>query len=122
MYLYAEGDDLGAIMGNLIDKSYKLMVWVKLDALLLLGDIYFYLSVIGAKRPHIPFFHMEVGNRCKEVCLTEEINRRIVNIISDVNLTYSEHVSRYLSDCRPSKGRIYVIGFPMAEVLQNNLE
>ena len=122
VYMNAVGDDLGATMGNIIDKSYKLMVQIKPDALLVLGDTNSCLSVIGAKRLHIPIFHMEAGNRCKDECLPEETNRRIVDIISDVNLAYSEHARRYLADCGLPKERTYVTGSPMAEVLQNNLE
>ena len=122
VYLDAVGDDLGATMGNIIDRSYKLMVQIKPDAVLVLGDTNSCLSVIGAKRLHIPIFHMEAGNRCKDECLPEETNRRIVDIISDVNLAYSEHARRYLADCGLPKERTYVTGSPMAEVLQNNLE
>ena len=122
LYLDAVGDDLGATMGNIIDKSYKAMVATKPDAVLVLGDTNSCLSVIGAKRLHIPIFHMEAGNRCKDECLPEETNRRIVDIISDVNLAYSEHARRYLSDCGLPKERTYVTGSPMAEVLQNNLD
>ena len=122
VYLDAVGDDLGATMGNIIDRSYKLMVQIKPDAVLVLGDTNSCLSVIGAKRLHIPIFHMEAGNRCKDECLPEETNRRIVDIISDVNLVYSEHARRYLADCGLPKERTYVTGSPMAEVLQNNLE
>ncbi len=121
-YLDAVGDDLGATMGNIIDKSYKLMEAIKPDAVLVLGDTNSCLSVIGAKRLHIPIFHMEAGNRCKDECLPEETNRRIVDIISDVNLAYSEHARRYLADCGLPKERTYVTGSPMAEVLSNNLE
>ncbi len=121
VYLNAVGDDLGATMGNIIDKSYKLMVDIKPDAVLVLGDTNSCLSVIGAKRLHIPIFHMEAGNRCKDECLPEETNRRIVDIISDVNLAYSEHARRYLADCGLPKERTYVTGSPMAEVLSNNL-
>jgi len=116
------GDDLGATMGNIIDKSYKLMAAIQPDAVLVLGDTNSCLSVIGAKRLHIPIFHMEAGNRCKDECLPEETNRRIVDIISDVNLAYSEHARRYLSDCGLPKERTYVTGSPMAEVLRANLE
>ena len=121
VYLDAVGDDLGATMGNIIDRSYKLMVQVKPDAVLVLGDTNSCLSVIGAKRLHIPIFHMEAGNRCKDECLPEETNRRIVDIISDVNLAYSEHARRYLAECGLPKERTYVIGSPMAEVLTANL-
>ena len=121
-YMDAVGDDLGATMGNIIDKSYKAMVATKPDAVLVLGDTNSCLSVIGAKRLHIPIFHMEAGNRCKDECLPEETNRRIVDIISDVNLAYSEHARRYLADCGLPKERTYVTGSPMAEVLSNNLE
>ena len=121
-YLDAVGDDLGATIGNIIDKSYKLMVKVKPDAVLVLGDTNSCLSVIGAKRLHLPIFHMEAGNRCKDECLPEETNRRIVDIISDVNLAYSEHARRYLADCGLPKERTYVTGSPMAEVLTQNLE
>ena len=122
LYLDAVGDDLGATMGNIIDKSYKAMVATKPDAVLVLGDTNSCLSVIGAKRLHIPIFHMEAGNRCKDECLPEETNRRIVDIISDVNLAYSEHARRYLADCGLPKERTYVTGSPMAEVLSSNLE
>ena len=121
VYMNAVGDDLGATMGNIIDKSYKLMVQTKLDAVLVLGDTNSCLSVIGAKRLHIPIFHMEAGNRCKDECLPEETNRRIVDIISDVNMAYSEHARRYLADMGLPKERTYVTGSPMAEVLHNNL-
>ncbi len=121
VYLDAVGDDLGATMGNIIDKSYKLMVSLRPDAVLVLGDTNSCLSVIGAKRLHIPIFHMEAGNRCKDECLPEETNRRIVDIISDVNLAYSEHARRYLADCGLPKERTYVTGSPMAEVLTENL-
>ena len=121
LYLDAVGDDLGATMGNIIDRSYKAMVATKPDAVLVLGDTNSCLSVIGAKRLHIPIFHMEAGNRCKDECLPEETNRRIVDIISDVNLAYSEHARRYPADCGLPKERTYVTGSPMAEVLQNNL-
>ena len=121
-YMDAVGDDLGATMGNIIDKSYKAMVATKPDAVLVLGDTNSCLSVIGAKRLHIPIFHMEAGNRCKDECLPEETNRRIVDIISDVNLAYSEHARRYLADCGLPKERNYVTGSPMAEVLTDNLE
>lgn len=122
LYLDAVGDDLGATMGNIIDRSYKAMVVTKPDAVLVLGDTNSCLSVIGAKRLHIPIFHMEAGNRCKDECLPEETNRRIVDIISDVNLAYSEHARRYLADCGLPKERTYVTGSPMAEVLKDNLE
>ena len=122
LYLNAVGDDLGATMGNIIDRSYKAMVATKPDAVLVLGDTNSCLSVIGAKRLHIPIFHMEAGNRCKDECLPEETNRRIVDIISDVNLAYSEHARRYLADCGLPKERTYVTGSPMAEVLEENLE
>ena len=122
LYLDAVGDDLGATMGNIIDRSYKAMIATKPDAVLVLGDTNSCLSVIGAKRLHIPIFHMEAGNRCKDECLPEETNRRIVDIISDVNLAYSEHARRYLADCGLPKERTYVTGSPMAEVLTENLE
>ena len=122
LYLDSVGDDLGATMGNIIDRSYKAMVATKPDAVLVLGDTNSCLSIIGAKRLHIPIFHMEAGNRCKDECLPEETNRRIVDIISDVNLAYSEHARRYLADCGLPKERTYVTGSPMAEVLTNNLE
>lgn len=121
-YMNAVGKDLGETMGNIIAKSYELMVEIKPDAVLVLGDTNSCLSVIGAKRLHIPIFHMEAGNRCKDECLPEETNRRIVDIISDVNLAYSEHARRYLADCGLPKERTYVTGSPMAEVLHNNLE
>ncbi len=121
VYLNAVGADLGETMGNIIAKSYKLMVEIKPDAVLVLGDTNSCLSVIGAKRLHIPIFHMEAGNRCKDECLPEETNRRIVDIISDVNMAYSEHARRYLADCGLPKERTYVTGSPMAEVLHNNL-
>lgn len=121
VYLNAVGKDLGETMGNIIAKSYELMVEIKPDAVLVLGDTNSCLSVIGAKRLHIPIFHMEAGNRCKDECLPEETNRRIVDIISDVNLAYSEHARRYLADCGLPKERTYVTGSPMAEVLHNNL-
>ena len=121
IYMEAVGDDLGATMGNIIDKSYKVMVETQPDAVLVLGDTNSCLSVIGAKRLHIPIFHMEAGNRCKDECLPEETNRRIVDIISDVNLAYSEHARRYLADCGLPKERTYVTGSPMAEVLHQNL-
>ena len=122
VYLNAVGADLGETMGNIISASYKLMVEMKPDAVLVLGDTNSCLSVIGAKRLHIPIFHMEAGNRCKDECLPEETNRRIVDIISDVNMAYSEHARRYLSDCGLPKERTYVTGSPMAEVLRMNLE
>lgn len=122
VYMEAVGADLGETMGNIIAKSYQLMVDLKPDAVLVLGDTNSCLSVIGAKRLHIPIFHMEAGNRCKDECLPEETNRRIVDIISDVNLAYSEHARRYLADCGLPKERTYVTGSPMAEVLRANLE
>ena len=122
VYMEAVGADLGETMGNIIAKSYQLMVELKPDAVLVLGDTNSCLSVIGAKRLHIPIFHMEAGNRCKDECLPEETNRRIVDIISDVNLAYSEHARRYLADCGLPKERTYVTGSPMAEVLRMNLE
>lgn len=122
VYMDAVGDDLGSTMGNIISASYKLMSQVKPDAVLVLGDTNSCLSVIGAKRLHIPIFHMEAGNRCKDENLPEETNRRIVDIISDVNLAYSEHARRYLAECGLPKERTYVTGSPMAEVLHNNLE
>ena len=121
-YLDAVGSDLGETIGNIIAKSYKLMTEVKPDALLILGDTNSCLSAISAKRLHIPIFHMEAGNRCKDECLPEETNRRIVDIISDVNLAYSEHARRYLAECGLPKERTYVTGSPMAEVLHSNLE
>ena len=121
VYLNAVGKDLGETMGNIIAKSYQLMVEVQPDAVLVLGDTNSCLSVIGAKRLHIPIFHMEAGNRCKDECLPEETNRRIVDIISDVNMAYSEHARRYLADCGLPKERTYVTGSPMAEVLHQNL-
>lgn len=121
VYMDAVGDDLGATMGNIINASYKLMVQIQPDAVLVLGDTNSCLSVIGAKRLHIPIFHMEAGNRCKDECLPEETNRRIVDIISDVNLAYSEHARRYLAECGLPKERTYVTGSPMAEVLHANL-
>ncbi len=121
IYLDAVGEDLGATMGNIIDKSYKLMVQIKPDAVLVLGDTNSCLSVIGAKRLHIPIFHMEAGNRCFDECLPEETNRRIVDIISDVNICYSEHARRYLNASNVAPQRTYVSGSPMAEVLHNNL-
>lgn len=122
IYMDAVGDDLGSTMGKIIDKSYKLMKELKPEAVLVLGDTNSCLSVIGAKRLHIPIFHMEAGNRCKDECLPEETNRRIVDIISDVNLAYSEHARRYLADCGLPKERTFVTGSPMAEVLKNNLQ
>ena len=122
LYLDAVGADLGETMGNIISASYKAMVELHPDAVLVLGDTNSCLSVIGAKRLHIPIFHMEAGNRCKDECLPEETNRRIVDIISDVNLAYSEHARRYLADCGLPKERTYVTGSPMAEVLTENLE
>ena len=121
VYMDAVGDDLGATVGNIINCSYKLMAACKPDALLILGDTNSCLSAIAAKRLHIPIFHMEAGNRCKDECLPEETNRRIVDIISDVNLAYSEHARRYLADCGLPKERTYVTGSPMAEVLHANL-
>ena len=121
VYLDAVGNDLGETMGNIIAKSYELMAAIKPDAVLVLGDTNSCLSVIGAKRLHIPIFHMEAGNRCKDECLPEETNRRIVDIISDVNLAYSEHARRYLADCGLPRERTYVTGSPMAEVLRANL-
>ena len=122
VYMDAVGDDLGATVGNIINCSYKLMVATKPDALLILGDTNSCLSAISAKRLHIPIFHMEAGNRCKDECLPEETNRRIVDIISDVNLAYSEHARKYLADCGLPKERTYVTGSPMAEVLSNNID
>ena len=122
VYMDAVGDDLGATVGNIINCSYKLMVHTKPDALLILGDTNSCLSAIAAKRLHIPIFHMEAGNRCKDECLPEETNRRIVDIISDVNLAYSEHARRYLHECGLPKERTYVTGSPMAEVLHANLD
>ena len=121
IYMEAVGKDLGETMGNIIAKSYQTMTEIKPDAVLVLGDTNSCLSVIGAKRLHIPIFHMEAGNRCKDECLPEETNRRIVDIISDVNMAYSEHARRYLADCGLPKERTYVTGSPMAEVLHNNL-
>lgn len=121
VYMNAVGDDLGATVGNIINCSYKLMTAIQPDALLILGDTNSCLSAIAAKRLHIPIFHMEAGNRCKDECLPEETNRRIVDIISDVNLAYSEHARRYLADCGLPKERTYVTGSPMAEVLHQNL-
>ena len=122
VYMDAVGENLGQTMGNIIAKSYELMVELMSDAVLVLGDTNSCLSVIGAKRLHIPIFHMEAGNRCKDECLPEETNRRIVDIISDVNMAYSEHARRYLADCGLPKERTYVTGSPMAEVLHTNLE
>ena len=122
VYMNAVGDDLGATVGNIINCSYKLMNQIKPDALLILGDTNSCLSAISAKRLHIPIFHMEAGNRCKDECLPEETNRRIVDIISEVNLAYSEHARKYLHECGLPKERVYVTGSPMAEVLHNNLE
>ncbi len=122
VYMNAVGDDLGATVGNIINCSYKLMNQIKPDALLILGDTNSCLSAISAKRLHIPIFHMEAGNRCKDECLPEETNRRIVDIISDVNLAYSEHARRYLHECGLPKERTYVTGSPMAEVLHQNLD
>lgn len=121
VYMNAVGDDLGATVGNIINCAYKLMVQTRPDALLILGDTNSCLSAIAAKRLHIPIFHMEAGNRCKDECLPEETNRRIVDIISDVNLAYSEHARRYLAECGLPKERTYVTGSPMAEVLHTNL-
>ena len=121
VYMDAVGDDLGATVGNIINTSYKLMNQIKPDALLILGDTNSCLSAIAAKRLHIPIFHMEAGNRCKDECLPEETNRRIVDIISDVNLAYSEHARKYLHECGLPKERTYVTGSPMAEVLHKNL-
>ena len=121
VYMNAVGDDLGATVGNIINCSYKLMNEIKPDALLILGDTNSCLSAISAKRLHIPIFHMEAGNRCKDECLPEETNRRIVDIISDVNMAYSEHARRYLHECGLPKERTYVTGSPMAEVLRDNL-
>ena len=122
VYMDAVGNDLGATVGNIINCSYKLMNEIKPDALLILGDTNSCLSAIAAKRLHIPIFHMEAGNRCKDECLPEETNRRIVDIISDVNMAYSEHARRYLAECGLPKERTYVTGSPMAEVLHQNLE
>jgi UDP-N-acetylglucosamine 2-epimerase (non-hydrolysing) len=121
VYLNAVGKDLGETMGNIIAKSYELMAEIQPEAVLVLGDTNSCLSVIGAKRLHIPIFHMEAGNRCKDECLPEESNRRIVDIISDVNMCYSEHARRYLADCGLPKERTFVTGSPMAEVLRSNL-
>ena len=122
IYLDAVGNDLGETMGNIIGKSYQFFAEKKPDAVLVLGDTNSCLSVIGAKRLHIPIFHMEAGNRCKDECLPEETNRRIVDIISDVNLAYSEHARRYLAECGLPRERTYVTGSPMAEVLRANLD
>ena len=122
VYMDAVGDDLGATVGNIINCSYKLMNAIKPDALLILGDTNSCLSAIAAKRLHIPIFHMEAGNRCKDECLPEETNRRIVDIISDVNLAHSEHARKYLHECGLPKERVYVTGSPMAEVLHSNLD
>ena len=122
VYMDAVGEDLGETVGNIISASYKLMVDIKPDALLILGDTNSCLSAISAKRLHIPIFHMEAGNRCKDECLPEETNRRIVDIISDVNLAYSEHARKYLHECGLPKERVYVTGSPMAEVLEDNFE
>ena len=122
VYMDAVGEDLGETVGNIISASYKLMVDTKPDALLILGDTNSCLSAISAKRLHIPIFHMEAGNRCKDECLPEETNRRIVDIISDVNLAYSEHARKYLHECGLPKERVYVTGSPMAEVLEENYE
>ena len=122
VYMDAVGNNLGETMGNIIARSYELMVEIKPDAVLVLGDTNSCLSVIGAKRLHIPIFHMEAGNRCKDECLPEETNRRIVDIISDINMAYSEHARRYLADCGLPKERTYVTGSPMAEVLHKNLD
>ncbi len=121
VYMNVVGDDLGATVGNIINCSYKLMRQIQPDALLILGDTNSCLSAIAAKRLHIPIFHMEAGNRCKDECLPEETNRRIVDIISDVNIAYSEHARKYLHECGLPKERVYVTGSPMAEVLHNNL-
>ncbi len=122
VYMDAVGDDLGATIGNIINCSFKLMTQIKPEALLILGDTNSCLSAISAKRLHIPIFHMEAGNRCKDECLPEETNRRIVDIISDVNLAYSEHARKYLYECGLPKERVYVTGSPMAEVLSSNLK
>lgn len=122
VYMDAVGDDLGATVGNIINCSYKLMTQIQPDALLILGDTNSCLSAIAAKRLHIPIFHMEAGNRCKDECLPEETNRRIVDIISDVNMAYSEHARKYLHECGFPKERVYVTGSPMAEVLHRNLK
>ena len=122
VYMDAVGNDLGETIGNIIAESYKLMADIEPDALLILGDTNSCLSAISAKRLHIPIFHMEAGNRCKDECLPEETNRRIVDIISDVNLAYSEHARKYLHECGLPKERVYVTGSPMAEVLSNNID
>jgi UDP-N-acetyl-L-fucosamine synthase len=122
IYMNAVGDDLGSTMGKIIDISYKIMIQTKPEAVLVLGDTNSCLSVIAAKRLHIPIFHMEAGNRCKDECLPEETNRRIVDIISDVNMAYSEHARRYLAECGLPKERTYLTGSPMAEVLHSNLK
>ena len=122
VYMNAAGDDLGATYGNIINCSYKLMRETEPDALLVLGDTNSCLSVLAAKRLHIPIFHMEAGNRCKDECLPEETNRRIVDIISDVNMAYSEHARKYLHECGLPKERVFVTGSPMTEVLSNNLD
>ena len=122
VYMNAVGDDLGSTVGNIINCAYKLMNAVKPDALLILGDTNSCLSAIAAKRLHVPIFHMEAGNRCKDECLPEETNRRIVDIISDVNMAYSEHARRYLAECGLPKERTYVTGSPMAEVLRANID
>lgn len=122
IYMNAVGDDLGSTIGNIISLSYKMMNTIKPDALLILGDTNSCLSAISAKRLHIPIFHMEAGNRCKDECLPEETNRRIVDIISDVNMAYSEHARKYLHECGLPKERVFVTGSPMAEVLENNYE
>ncbi len=122
VYMNAVGEDLGETVGNIISASYRLMADIKPDALLILGDTNSCLSAISAKRLHIPIFHMEAGNRCKDECLPEETNRRIVDIISDVNLAYSEHARKYLHECGLPKERVYVTGSPMAEVLSENYE
>ena len=121
VYMDAVGDDLGATMGNIINASYKLMAQIRPDAVLVLGDTNSCLSVIGAKRLHIPIFHMEAGNRCKDECLPEETNRRIVDIISDVNMAYSENERRYLADCALTKERTNVTGSTIAKILHENL-
>ena len=122
VYMNAVGEDLGSTVGNIINCSYKLMTAIRPDAVLILGDTNSCLSAIAAKRLHIPIFHMEAGNRCKDECLPEETNRRIVDIISDVNLAYSEHARKYLHECGLPKERVYVTGSPMAEVLHANLQ
>ena len=121
IYLNVVGDNLGQTMGNILAKSYELMTKISPDAILVLGDTNSCLSAISAKRLHIPIFHMEAGNRCKDECLPEETNRRIVDIISDINLAYSEHARRYLAECGLPRERTYVTGSPMAEVLHKNL-